>query len=649
MPTIIEIINTAYGVYINSCDRAELSGAADSLAPLLEGGALSKAISAENRENAQFLQIKLRLKALAAEYFCQGYEHADFLALSDFCKSALSECAELGFKKTGELVSRVYKRAEEVDAVMADAVSLKGRLIDGDGRCVAKDAAECRAVSAALAGKITLIEGLNLPENIFSDGAFFPNLKAQLTADIKELCAVADDTAAALSKEQVEGFMRTAAEDITEALSEKRYEYFPNVDLSVLARALVLLTPFADEAELFAAVYSGGNRLFKVQSLAFENVENAAVCEFFNALSSKGADVVIYGMPRFRAGNKSEFYRAVMNFCKGGRRAYIVADDGTRKVYDEALLSLGGGLTELDISFLYLSVPDFKQTCELLKELGVCDDESVIKESLPFCGYAGLNEVIKAFNAGADWLKIAAEKTRINFHAAEKYMLKLSRQALFIDGGWGNFHEDIVVNKTKRFDYDDIKAVNPENIRKIAESNFSVFEKCAAICYYCLLSGASADDWKGFPKELKAERITEATKLVMRALGVETVPKVEIVENPAGGAVGLCCDGGKLVLFKESHIGNLQGIADTICHECYHAFQHFCIQAGWRDWYLTELYVTRGRIAEWQYNFSNYLSNSKGYSTYAVQVVESDARAFASDCLGKSGGADVILNCIDLD
>lgn len=649
MPTIIEIINTAYGVYIISCGHAELSDAADSLAPLLEGGALSKAISAENRENAQFLQIKLRLKALAAEYFCQGYEHADFLALSDFCKGAQNECAELGFKKTGELVSRVYKRAEEVDAVMADAVSLKGRLIDGDGRCVAKDAAECRAVSAALAGKITLIEGLNLPENIFSDGALFPNLKAQLTADIKELCAVADDTAAALSKEQVEGFMRTAAEDITEALSEKRYEYFPNVDLSVLARALVLLTPFADEAELFAAVYSGGNRLFKVQSLAFENAENAAVCEFFNALSSKGADVVIYGMPRFRAGNKSEFYRAVMNFCKGGRRAYIVADDGTRKVYDEALLSLGGGLTELDISFLYLSVPDFKQTCELLKELGVCDDESVIKESLPFCGYAGLNEVIKAFNAGADWLKIAAEKTRINFHAAEKYMLKLSRQALFIDGGWGNFHEDIVVNKAKRFDYDDIKAVNPENIRKIAESNFSVFEKCAAICYYCLLSGASADDWKGFSKELKTERISEATKLVMRALGVETVPKVEIVENPAGGAVGLCCDGGKLVLFKESHIGNLQGIADTICHECYHAFQHFCIQAGWRDWYLTELYVTRGRIAEWQYNFSNYLTNSKGYSTYAVQVVESDARAFASDCLGKSGGADVILNCIDLD
>ena len=163
------------------------------------------------------------------------------------------------------------------------------------------------------------------------------------------------------------------------------------------------------------------------------------------------------------------------------------------------------------------------------------------------------------------------------------------------------------------------------------------------------MSGASADDGKTFPNEVKTERIAEATKLVMRTLGIETVPKVEIVENVAGGAVGLCCDGGKRVLYKESHIGNLSGIANTVCHECYHAFQHFCIQAGWQEWYLSELFVTKGRIAEWQYNFSNYVTNSKGYSTYAVQIVESDARAFANDCLGKYGSSDVILNAIDLD
>lgn len=652
MSTIIEIINSAYGVYIKSCDRAELTAAADSLAPLFGDGALAKAISDENRENAQFLKFKLALKALASEYFCEGYEHADFLALSAFAEGAQAECAKLGFKKTGELIARVYRCAGDTDKIMADAVSLKGRLCDNEGRCVARDAAECRAVSKALADKIPLIEALGLPEKLFSDGAQFPDLKAQIIGDIKELCAVADGTAAALAAEQVEGLMRTAAEDITEALSRKRYEYYPVCDLSDLARALVLFTPFAAEAELFAAVYSGGNKIIRLQSLALENAESGATAEFFNSLAGAGADVIIYGMPHFRAGNKGEIYREIMRFCRGGRRAYIVADDGTRGVYDEAAKAASGDLSELDISFLYLSMPDFSQTVELFKELKMLsdgDDGEGVKESLPFGGYVGLNEAVKAFNAGADWKEIAAEISRINFPAAQKYMLKLPRQALFIDGGWGNYHEDIIVNKAKRFDYDDIKAVNPENIRKIAEGNFTIFEKCASICLYCLLSGASADDWKAFPAEIKTERIAEATKLVMRTLGIDTVPRVEIVENPSGGALGLCCDGGKRVLYKESHISNLSGLANTICHECFHAFQHYCIQAGWQEWYLSELHVTAGRIAEWQYNFSNYVSNSKGYSTYAVQIVESDARAFANDCLSKNGSADVILNSIDLD
>ncbi len=651
MPTIIEIINSAYGVYIKSCNRAELICAADSLAVLFEGGALEKAVSAENRENAQFLQIKLRLKALASEYFCEGYEHADFTVLDEFSDGAQRECEELGFKKTGELIARVHKCARDTDAVMADAVLLKARLCDNEGRCVAQTSEECRQVSKALADKIKQIEGLNLPEQLFSDGACFPELKAQIIGDLRELAALADNAAATLAKEQVDALMRTAAEDITEALSGKRYEYYPSTDISDLARALVLFTPFSDEAELFAGIYSGGNTIYKVQSLAFENAESGSVTEFFNSLTRAGADVIIYGMPHFRAANKGDFYREVMRFCKGGRRAYLVADDGTRGVYDEAVKAANGDLSELDISFLYLSMPDFAQTCELLKELKMLPDgdELYVKENLPFCGYVGLNEAVKAFNADADWKKIASDLSRINFSAAQKYMLKLPRQALFIDVGWGNYHDDIVVNKAKRFDYDDIRAVNPENIRKIAEGNFTIFEKCAAICLYCLLSGASADDWKGFPKEVKAERIAEATKLVMRTLGVETVPKVEISESLAGGASGLCCDGGKRVLYKQSHTENLSGIANTICHECYHAFQHYCIQAGWQQWYASELYVTAGRIAEWQYNFSNYVTNSKSYSTYAVQVVESDARAFANDCLGKYGSADVILNAIDLD
>ncbi|MDE6850024.1 MAG: hypothetical protein K2J54_01725, partial [Clostridia bacterium] len=424
------------------CNRGELARAADSLAAMLEDKLVSKGISAENRENAQFLRIKLQLKALAAEYFCAGYERGDFIALESFARQAAAECAELGFKKTGGLVNRVFESAKAIDSVMFDAVALKERICDGEGRCVAANADECRSVSLELKRKITLVNGLELPENIFSDGAEFPNVKVQTVSDLTDLCTVAEKMSAAFCAEHVKEYMRTAAEDITETLRGKHYEYFPDADVSRLARAIVLFTPFPDEAELFANVNADGAKVYRLQCLAFENVEDSVVSEVFANLSNLGADCVIYGMPHFRAKNGGNFYRAVMRFCRGGRRAYIVADDGTRTVYDQALKAATDGLTALDISFLYLTMPDFVQTVELMQKLGMLSsdggDIDFVRKNMPFVGFAGFNSAVKAFNAGADWKKVASECSQDNFRAASKYMLRLSRQALFIDGGWGN-------------------------------------------------------------------------------------------------------------------------------------------------------------------------------------------------------------------
>ena len=64
MPTVIEIINSAYGVYLSSRDGAELARAAESLSAMLADKSVSKIISPENRENAEFLNIKLQLKEI---------------------------------------------------------------------------------------------------------------------------------------------------------------------------------------------------------------------------------------------------------------------------------------------------------------------------------------------------------------------------------------------------------------------------------------------------------------------------------------------------------------------------------------------------------------------------------------------------------
>ncbi|MDE7301058.1 MAG: hypothetical protein K2N47_02700, partial [Clostridia bacterium] len=192
--------------------------------------------------------------------------------------------------------------------------------------------------------------------------------------------------------------------------------------------------------------------------------------------------------------------------------------------------------------------------------------------------------------------------------------------------------------------------VNPDNIRKIMEGTFSLFQKCGMISTYCLLCGTSAAEWKTLPKEAKAERLTEASKLVMRALGVDIVPVVEVLDeldNPKAG--GLCIDGGKRIQYQTKSVEDFDWSARAVCHECFHAFQRMAAVVGWQEWYETELHVTPGRIDQWIFNQSRYRDIRKGHDVYLIQIVESDARAFEDDCLGKNESTQSILNLVDLD
>ncbi|MDE6374115.1 MAG: hypothetical protein K2L72_06400, partial [Clostridia bacterium] len=422
MATIIDIINAAYAVYIKTCNKEELARAAESLDALLNGEEYKKMISGENSENARFLKIKTELKIYAAEYFCEGYENADFLALKAYAESAADASDKLGFKKTGALCRSVLACADAADRIMFDAVALKTRICDYDGRCVAKDADECRQVSDALTKKIAAVGALEFPKNIFTDGADFPDVKSQMVRDLTDLRNAADRMVAAFTSAQAAEVMRTGAEDITERLNSMHYEYYPTAGADRLARAIVLCTPLGEEAEILAWACSGGAKIYRLQALAFEGMEDGSVNAVFDELAKRGADCVVYGTPRFRKSNKNNFYRSVMRFARMGRRAYLVADDGTRTVYDEALKAATGEYNSLDISFLYLSLPDFTQTVETMQQLGMLagdgSDIDYVRKNMPFMGFAGFNEAVKAFMAGADWKKIASERSQDKFIAA---------------------------------------------------------------------------------------------------------------------------------------------------------------------------------------------------------------------------------------
>lgn len=653
MATISERINSAYSTYMHTCRPEQLSAALGDLNDLLSDADAARYISAENRENAQYLAIKVQLKIYAYEYFCNGYENADFLTLKNYSEKSEQKCRELGFKKTGELCAHVLKCADGVDKIMFDAVALKMQVCDAEDKIVAKDADDCRRVKAAAEEKIAAAEKLDLPA-IFSDGADFPDIGNQVVADLGALCRICEKGELSFSNEQAKAAMRTAVVDITERLNGKQYAYFPAPStLEHLANAVVVCTPFAEEAEILAWSCAKGAKIYTMQALAFENAEKGGIGAVFAELEKNNADVIIYGMPRFRAKNKGEFLCAAMAYGKRGKRVYLVDDGGTRKIYDDAENLAKGEVTALDISFLYLSLPDFTQTVEEFQRLGMISDDGgeidYIRKNMPFMGFAGLNEAVKVFSAGADWKSVARTISEDNFAAAEKYMLRLSRQGLLLDNGWGSYHEDITLQKAKKFDYDDIKSVNPDNVKRIMEGNFSLFTKCGMISTYCLLSGASAADWAGFAPELKAERLTEASKLVMRALGVDIVPVVEVLPEAGGkNAGGTCYDGGKRIVYKDSCVKDFDWTAKAVCHECFHAFQRHAITSGWQDWYETELHVTPGRIDQWSLNFGKYRNIDKDKDGYLIQIVESDARAFENDCFSHTSTGE-ILNLLDLE
>lgn len=652
MPTIKEVLDGANTVYKTSLDLKALKGALQAATLAFK----SADISEQNREVADFLIIKLNVKIYAMEYFCNGYEADSYAILQRYIIDTLKSCNP-SYVKTIELMKSVSCAAESINSIAVEAHKLQALVRDCEGRCVANGAEECLDVANQLKVKIAAAQNLKIAPSIFCGNAAFPDVKKQFVADLCEIVEFAERNADELNVQAAENLIKTGIENVTSKLNKENYEYKPSIiNAERLARTIVLCTPFSEEAELFAYARSNGADIYTMQALAFENLPESVIKSVFKDLKARKADCVIYGALHFRAANRSAFYRAVIDFCSEGRKAYIVTDDGTQKVYEAVLeaIKTDTEYSPLDVSLFYLSMPDFLPTVEELKGLGMisdsADDMQWVQKNMPFVGFVGLNVAVKAFRAGADWRKIASERSADNYALAEKYMLNLVRQALFIDGGWGNYHEDVIVNKTKKFDYDDIRLVNPDNIRKIMQGNYTLFQKCGMISTYCLLGGASADDWRTFPIEIKSERLTEACKLVLRALDVDIIPVVEVKEDiGVKGAGGLCCDGGKKILYRESAVASFDWIAKAVCHECFHAFQQKAINSSWQEWYATELHITPGRVEQWRYNYSRYRSIDKGYEVYMIQIYESDARAFEDDCLGKDINRGQILNLINLD
>ena len=223
------------------------------------------------------------------------------------------------------------------------------------------------------------------------------------------------------------------------------------------------------------------------------------------------------------------------------------------------------------------------------------------------------------------------------------YLAALPTQSLLLSADWGDYKGHGLRGEAARAEmsYDDVRDVNPENIRRIVEGNYTIFEKCGLVCRYCLTHGEDVSVWQELNEREVEKRLMQALRLVMRILGVVAEPVVTIHESipHAPKATSLCVNGGKEIQYRRSSLVDLTETIDVVCHESYHAFQSFAVHSPFSEWFWRELGVTRGRIQGWAENQKHYFgSNEKrfgetAFQVYHAQVLESDARAFAVDCV----------------
>lgn len=638
MQTVQDTLGGANYIYHKSTDIAQLEEKAASLEQLLLSGWLND----KNRESAEALLWRVRAKILALAYFTGGYNADDGERLISFAEENGALAREKGYSNTAELLERVAAFGKKAQQIMADAAAQACRVRTYDWKAASSSEEECREVAAAFKEKEALAAALE-DEPLFGEEIAFPPVREEMTEELARVRRFAEEQAETLRLKDDAKFLEENAREIRGSTDWAHYEFFP--DLSGggqhLAGALVLCTPFPEEAELFA-VKNSPAEVYSVSAGAFEGRSEESIDNIFALFARRNASMILTDAERFRGGNKGALYRAAMRFGKGGHKVFITDPTGERKAYEEALSAASeGGLSALDVSFLFLSMPTYREVIELFEEKGMIDsakgDYAYVKEHMPFMGFVGLNLAISAYVRKKNWKEIAAEFSGERRSAAFRYLKKLPSQGQLLDEGWGDYSSEVdsKLGGKREFNYDDISEVNPNNIRKIMTSGLSLFEKCGAIARYCSACGDDQSVWASLDNETKSERLTAATRLIMRALGVGIDPEVQILDELENkGAGGTCCDGGKRILYKRSCVQDYEWTVGAICHECFHAFQAMAVNGAWADWFWEELGVTKARIAQWSLNSGCYFHIPN--KAYRVQIYEADAYAFEEDCKLKS-------------
>ena len=605
-------------------------------------------LNAANRRALTGLRFQLQTKHLALHYLYDGYCEETYNQLLNTIEQMEQFAIENKAENMKALSARLLPYFKTINTIMCDADFHASRIRDQEWKAQTKDMREIQEVRNVFAKKQELVA--NLTDESPFDRYAFPNIKKCIQNDLEEVRAFAARLVDELELTENQSLLDELLLPVDKDLL--KFEYYPILAESEFAYAgtVVICTPFASEAELFALHYSQQTGTTPaILDLALFNGKEASVLDILlSAIAKKGQHLLLRGIDQYR-GNRALLFEKIISFGKtAGRKAFVIDEHGDKRVYNDFMeyVRTRPGITPMDVAFIFLAMPGYSELIELFEEKGMLTGEKIrekVKTYLPFAGFVGLNRAAAAFVQKRDWLEAARKVSEERYSDALLYLAMLPTQSLLLPTDWGDFQKSVPSHEQARaeIDYDSVRDVNPQNIKKITQGNFTIFEKCGLICRYCLTHGEDVSVWEHLSDQELAKRLTLATRLVVRVLGLSLEPVVTVHEvlPAAPKASGVCIGGGKEIQFKRSALADLTGTIDTICHESYHAFQHFATHTTFCEWFWREFGVTRGRIQSWAENQKQYFGSSEqrfgkdAIAVYRAQTVEADARAFAIDCL----------------
>lgn len=608
-----QVITDANTEYIYSTDVDALDGALASVEQLLTVPALND----NNRANAEALLMRLGCKIFAllcVTRFDIGIQNK----LDAFVAANMQTAVDKGYVKSV--------------AVMENTTALVGEFC----ACLTKKAeitAQCQSEQTLVSsGKKLIAEARSLVERMnnidftaaFGDGVAF--VDGAVTSEQLSSWAAG-----------VRGAYATALERTVKVKRPdyRKYRYFParEYDEGDKANTLILNTPFVDEARLYAINVVEKDADFCEFDIGEMGGSKSDIDKIFGYAEYKNCAVFVSNAQMIASDNVVYFLRAAISYGKSCGKVFI--SDTRLSLYDAAMTAAAAGeINALDVSAAYITMPLFNATVEELASLKTATDEEcrAALKTMPFLGFMGLNDIVRPEHAG-DWAARGKKISQQNSDSAFKYLAKLKSPMLFIDGGWGNFTSGAAVGEVDgEFDYDGIPDIDLANIRRIVQSDATVFGKCGMIARYCTTGTGDMTVWGMLDRDRMLNRIELAVKLVCRVLCVDICPQVVFADRLGGGAGAQCCDGGKLIKFKYSTAKDVDWLRDAIVHECFHALQNKLINGDWTEWYYTNMGISYGRVCLWKETKQYKYDGDTQSDIYSVHMYEADARAFEKDC-----------------